>query len=106
MLIKQTRTDLAETISRELEYQIKRGLTAREIQLSPEAHEALRLLERAPNGANLISHDNVPVRINHKFIGPRAFRIIYDQPATATEAQVDQSRTTFRPAPNLIAASR
>jgi len=106
MLIKHTRTDLAETISREMEYQVKRGMVPKEIQLSPEAHEVLRLLEKAPQGASLITHDNVPVRINKKFIGPRSFRILYHQATPTTEDLIDRARTNFRPAPNLITASR
>ena len=106
MLIKQTRTDLSETISRELEYQIRRGFTPEKIQVSPEAHEVLRLLEGAPTGAQLRSHDNVPVEINRKFIGPKSFRILYTQPASSTEAQRDAARTNFIPAPNIIIATR
>lgn len=97
MLIKHTRTDLAEKISRELEYQVKLGMIPTGIQVSPEAHEALRLLERAPVGATLATHDNLPVTVNKKFIGPNAFRIVFTAVAPVTEDMRDRARSAGRP---------
>ena len=84
--------DLAEKLSRELEYQIRRGRRPRLIEVSPEAHEALRLLARAPRGAILREHDDVPVRINRRMIGVTAWKIIYWHASPPTEALVDAAR--------------
>lgn len=87
-----TRDDLSETLSRELEYQIKRGLKPTIIELSPEAHEAIRLLVKAPTGTRLTEHDGVPVRVNRKLLGVKGWRVIYQGAAPVTERQRDLIR--------------
>lgn len=83
---------MAEAISREIAYQNKRGYVAKLIQVSPEAHEVLRMDARAPQGALLQEHDGVPVRIWRKLIGPKVFRIIYDRVGSIPEKVIDRAR--------------
>jgi hypothetical protein len=84
--------DLSEQISRELEYQTRRGRKPVRIEISPEVHEAMRLLARAPRDAVLQEHDGVPVRINRKMIGLRAWKIRYAHVSPPTEALIDAAR--------------
>jgi hypothetical protein len=75
------------------------------LEVSPEAHEALRLLERAPLGATLTSHDGVPVRINRKFIGEMAYVVRLRGGAAPTEDMRDRARQAGSPPPSLIVAT-
>lgn len=103
VVIKTSKVDLAERISREVEYQIKRGEIPWYIECSPEAEEAMRLLMRAPVGTHLKEHDGVPVRVNKKFMGPTAFVLhLKDKGATTTEIMRDKARQAGTPPPNLI----
>ena len=106
MLIRTNKVDLAERISREVEYQINRGEVPLYIECSPEAHEAMRLLMRAPEGATLQNHDGVPVRVNKKFMGPTAFVLHLEGGASTTEIMRDKARAAGSPPPNLIIQGR
>jgi hypothetical protein len=102
MLIKTSSVDLAERISREIEYQVKRGEKPLYIETSPEAHEAIRILMHAPTGAILTEHDGVPVRINNKFMGTTAFVLHLEGGAATTETMRDKARQAGSPPPSLI----
>lgn len=52
----------------------------------------MRLLARAPRDAVLQEHDGVPVRINRKMIGLRAWKIRYAHVSPPTEALIDAAR--------------
>jgi hypothetical protein len=62
------------------------------IEVSPECHEAMRLLARAPRGAVLQTHDDYPVRVNPKMIGPNAWRVVYRHSAPVPEKMIDAAR--------------
>ena len=106
MLIKTSKVDLAERISREVEYQRGRGEIPVYIECSPEAHEAMRILMRAPEGSTLMSHDDVPVRVNKKFMGPTAYVLHLQGGASTTEIMRDKARAAGSPPPNLIIPGR
>lgn len=92
MLVTVGHPDVGADISREMEYQMRRGHEPRIIEVSPEAHEAMRLIMKAPTGAILREHDGVRVRIYKKLIGVKAWRIIYTRTSPVTERQKDQAR--------------
>ncbi|MDR7399653.1 MAG: hypothetical protein QN144_10150 [Armatimonadota bacterium] len=69
--------DVTEAISREIEYQVKRGAKPVRIRISPEVHEAMRLAARMPTGAVLLEHDGLPVVVDKKMIGIGAWKIEY-----------------------------
>ena len=103
VVIKTDKVDVAERISREIEYQTKRGEIPEFIECSPEAMEAMRILMRAPKDTLLVSHDGVPVRINKKYIGRTAFVIhLKDKGATTTELMRDKARQAGSPIPSII----
>ncbi len=84
--------DVGADISRELEFQRRRGMQPVAIEVSPEAHEVMRMHARAPYGARLVEHDGLPVSVNPKMIGVRAWRVIYAHPAPPTEKMLDAAR--------------
>jgi len=86
--------DIGEAISREIEYQRRRGARPVAIEVSPEAHELMRLHARAPWGSILLEHDGLPVRVNKKMIGPRAWKIIYEHVAPVPERLIDAVRSS------------
>lgn len=86
-----TKDDVSEAISREIEYQTKRGHRPVMVEISPEVHEALRLLVKVPSGATLTEHDNLPVRVNRKFIGLKAWRVV-TAAASIPEHVIDAAR--------------
>lgn len=75
-LIKTSSVDVGADISREIEYQQHRGFKVLAIEMSPEVHESLRLQAKAPRGALLRDHDNVPVRVDRRLIGLKQWRVV------------------------------
>ena len=75
-LIVTNSVDVGADISREIEYQRHRGHVPLFIEMSPEVHESLRLQAKAPRGALLREHDDLPVRVNRRLIGLKQWRVI------------------------------
>lgn len=92
-LVKVDRNDPPELISRELEYQIKRGKHPKTIVISPEVHERMRTLAGVGKNARLMTHDDVPVEVDMKLIGPKAWRILYEEMDVVPEKMVDARRS-------------
>jgi len=92
VLIKIGHPDVGADISREMEYQRRRGSVPTMIEVSPEAHEAMRLMMKAPTGAELTEHDEIPVRVNRKLIGVKSWRVLYAGIAPFPEKQADYAR--------------
>lgn len=93
LLVDRSLPDPVEAISRELEFQKKRGFHPVAIEISPEVHELMRVRQHLPVGARLIDHDGIPVRINRHFIGPRSWVIRYRETTPLTERQIDMARS-------------
>ena len=91
-LIKLNHPDCGAEISREMEYQQKRGLHPSWIEISPEVHEAMRLQVKASSGSRLREHDGLPVQVNRRMIGVKAWRVHYEEGAPMSEKQVDALR--------------
>ncbi len=70
------KTDICERLSREIEYHRRRGLSPIRVEMSPEVHEALRILARKPQGYILREHDGVEVWVIPQMIGPNAWRVV------------------------------
>lgn len=96
LVVDRSIPDPVEAISRELEFQRKRGLTPEEIVISPEVQELMRLRHRLPAGARIIDHDGIPVTVNPKYIGPRAWTIRFKEGAAPTERQIDEARSGIK----------
>lgn len=67
--------DITERVSAAIDVYRRAGLEPRRLIISPEVHEALRIEARKPEGATLLEHDGVPVRVDKRFIGLNSWRI-------------------------------